>query len=232
MYIRARFEKVGYARLIGHLDLMKLFRRAIKRAGIRLLYSEGFNPSPRLSIGNPLPLGVASVCEYLEMETLEDYQIPEVQQRLNAELPTGIRILEMAATEDTRSIERRIRFASYELSIPGELIEADLLQNAITEILNSKSFEIIRMVRNKKTKKKEERTVDIRPLLENLTIEESGIGYLVRFLGSSVGGANLRCDMVVSAISKASDTILNSEDILFLRTGQFEEAGAEVIGWV
>ena len=63
---RALFEKTGNARYISHLDLMRVFQRAFKRAGLPLTHTQGFNPRPSVSIALPLSLGVESRCELLD----------------------------------------------------------------------------------------------------------------------------------------------------------------------
>ena len=65
---RALFEKVGTARFISHLDLMRLFQRAFKRAGLPLTHTQGFNPRPSVSIALPLSLGAESYCELLDFD--------------------------------------------------------------------------------------------------------------------------------------------------------------------
>jgi len=65
--VRLQFSKVGKARFISHLDLMSTMRRALLRAGVSLKYSEGFNPHPYMSVALPLPIGCASVCEFMDV---------------------------------------------------------------------------------------------------------------------------------------------------------------------
>ena len=91
---RALFEKLDNAIYISHLDLMRLFQRAFKRAGLPLTHTQGFNPRPSVSIALPLSLGVESVCELLDFD-LEGEKIPcdEICLRLNQALPAGVRVL-------------------------------------------------------------------------------------------------------------------------------------------
>ena len=93
---RALFEKNGMAVYISHLDLMRLFQRSFKRAGLALTHTKGFNPRPSVSIALPLSLGVASCCELLDFD-LEGEQIScqEIKDRLNQTLTEGVRILEV-----------------------------------------------------------------------------------------------------------------------------------------
>lgn len=91
---RALFEKTGNAIYISHLDLMRLFQRAFKRAGLPLTHTQGFNPRPSVSIALPLSLGVESRCELLDFE-LEGEKLPndQILTRLNAALIGGVRVL-------------------------------------------------------------------------------------------------------------------------------------------
>ena len=92
--IRLRYSKTGKAVYISHLDLMTLFARALLRAGVRLGYSEGFNPHPYISIALPLPVGCASVCELADFGT-EVMLLPDgLPELINNVLPEGITVLE------------------------------------------------------------------------------------------------------------------------------------------
>ncbi len=93
---RALFEKTGNAVWISHLDLMRLFQRAFKRAGLPLTHTQGFNPRPSVSIAMPLSVGVESECELLDF-TLDGVAVPmdEICRRLNETLVPGVRVLEV-----------------------------------------------------------------------------------------------------------------------------------------
>ena len=93
---RALFEKNGTAVYISHLDLMRLFQRAFKRAGLPLTHSKGFNPRPSVSIALPLSLGVSSGCELLDFD-LEGEKISNdvILEKLNESLVEGVRVLKV-----------------------------------------------------------------------------------------------------------------------------------------
>ena len=92
--LRALFEKTGNAAYISHLDLMRVFQRSFKRAGLPLTHTKGFNPRPSVSIALPMSLGVESVCELLDFELETDgFSCEEIRDRLNANLIDGVRIL-------------------------------------------------------------------------------------------------------------------------------------------
>ena len=93
---RALFEKTGDAIFISHLDLMRLFQRAFKRAGLKLTHSQGFNPRPSVSIALPLSVGVESECELLDFDLYGDtVPMEEIRDRLNAALVAGVRVKEV-----------------------------------------------------------------------------------------------------------------------------------------
>lgn len=91
---RALFEKTGMAIYISHLDLMRLFQRAFKRAGLHLTHTKGYNPRPSVSIALPLSLGVESRCELLDFDLDGDtVSNEEMCERLNRALVEGVRVL-------------------------------------------------------------------------------------------------------------------------------------------
>lgn len=94
--LRLLFEKTGRAIWISHLDLMRLFQRAFKRAGLPLKHSQGFNPRPSVSIALPLSVGVDSCCELLDFEI--DGEVPlcdQIRDLLNQKLVEGVRVIKV-----------------------------------------------------------------------------------------------------------------------------------------
>ena len=92
--LRALFEKNGNAVWISHLDLMRLFQRAFKRAGLSLTHTQGYNPRPSVSIALPLSVGVESQCELLDFELDgQEVSYDEIRDRLNTCLVQGVRVL-------------------------------------------------------------------------------------------------------------------------------------------
>lgn len=98
--LRALFEKTGNGIYISHLDLMRLFQRAFKRAQLPLTHTQGFNPRPSVSIALPLSLGVESRCELLDFDLEGDSPPPEeICRRLNEKLVEGVRVLQVYPAE-------------------------------------------------------------------------------------------------------------------------------------
>ena len=101
---RMLFEKTGNAIWISHLDLMRVFQRSFKRAGLPLTHSGGFNPRASVSIALPLSVGVESDCELLDFE-LDGYEASceEIRDRLNETLVSGVKVLEVY--EDAKKLK-------------------------------------------------------------------------------------------------------------------------------
>lgn len=127
---RALFEKTGNARYISHLDLMRLFQRAFKRAGLPLTHTQGFNPRPSVSIALPLSLGVESRCELLDFDLEVPVDCGEIREKLNASLVEGVFVREVYEQGDKIKnlalLQSRL-VLEYDRQIPEGVIE--LLQN-------------------------------------------------------------------------------------------------------
>ena len=119
---RLLFEKKGSAVWISHLDLMRLFQRAFKRAGLPLTHTQGFNPRPSVSIALPLSVGVESACELLDF-TLDGQEVSceEICRRLNETLVSGVRVLQVypdgRKLKDLTYLHCKV-FLEYDNSIP------------------------------------------------------------------------------------------------------------------
>lgn len=100
---RALFQKTGNAVWMSHLDLMRLFQRAFKRAGLALTHTQGFNPRPSVSIALPLSVGVESRCELLDFDLDgQTVSCEAIKERLNAALVEGVKVL--AVYDECRKI--------------------------------------------------------------------------------------------------------------------------------
>ncbi len=136
-------HKVGALRFISHLDLQHLLARAIRRTGIRLSYSQGFNPSPRLQLAVSLPLFQESRGEVAEVELSEAISAEEFMTRLNEQLPPEVQINRARVVEKNKqALNHLVASATYEARLPfgienrKQLIEQ--LPQKIQDILNRK----------------------------------------------------------------------------------------------
>ena len=160
---RALFEKTGNAAYISHLDLMRLFQRSFKRAGLALTHTKGFNPRPSVSIALPLSLGVESHCELLDFD-LEGEKVSciEVKQRLNAMLTDGISILEVY---DTGAKLKELTYLSCVLTME---YDAGIPENAESQL--SELFARSDIIMEKKSKNGITEQ-NIAPMIQTLEME-------------------------------------------------------------
>jgi len=119
--IRIWFSKRGRAKYISHLDLMRAMSRAVRRAGLPIWYTEGFNPHPYLSFALPLPLGQEGLREAMDLRLLEDMPLEEIAGCFDGILPEGIEILGAAQPWCGPG---EIKAAEYCIIIPCENPEA------------------------------------------------------------------------------------------------------------
>ncbi len=95
MKIKAMFSKTGDMRFISHLDLMRLFQRALRRAMLPVTITKGFSPHLKISIARALKLGIESESEELVINMSEEKDLVIIKRSLNDNLPYGIRIKEI-----------------------------------------------------------------------------------------------------------------------------------------
>ncbi len=162
---RALFQKTGRAIYISHLDLMRVFQRAFKRAGLPLTHTQGFNPRPSVSIALPLSVGVESGCELLDFD-LEGEKVPcdEIRERLNAALVEGVRVLEVY--EEAAKIKHLafldcVVTLEYDNGVPGD---------AVSRIQNLFSQPEVLVEKRSKNGVKDENII---PMIRSLTVSQT-----------------------------------------------------------
>ena len=103
MKIRIKFAKTGVMKFVGHLDVMRYFQKAIRRAELPIAYSEGFSPHMLLSFASPLGVGISSTGEYFDMVLAEDMKTDEIVKRLNATMVEGMEVLSARHVPDGKA---------------------------------------------------------------------------------------------------------------------------------
>jgi radical SAM-linked protein len=210
-----KFMKVGSAAFMSHLDLQRTMLRGLRSAGFTPSYSEGFNPHPKISLALPLPLGMESLCEYLEV-TLEDGPHVSVD-RLNRALPDGI-IAVSAETEAAgsarKSLASRVARARYDIAAPmppapgpAKLIERYLAQGHI-------------FIEKENRKKGRTDTVDIRPMILSFAAERK-IADRARYvctLSAAAGAALSPLALIRSFYSYCGMPDIRDSEFLITRT--------------
>jgi len=112
--LRVRFRRNAEIRYISHLDIIRVWQRSLRRAGIALAHSEGFNPRPRLSLAAPLPLGVTSEAELMDVYLLERISPQAFMSLVQPCLPPGLEIMQAFNIGLTLpALQAQMRFAEY-----------------------------------------------------------------------------------------------------------------------
>lgn len=163
---RALFEKTGNAVWISHLDLMRVFQRSFKRAGLLLTHTQGFNPRPSVSIALPMSVGMESSCELLDFD-LEGEAVSnaEILDRLNRNLVDGVRIL--AVYEDTTKI-KNLAYLDCVVTLEYDSGIPEGIEEALKELFDRETVMVEKRTKNGP------RQENIIPLIKNLQVVREG----------------------------------------------------------
>jgi len=174
--VRLRWGKTTRYRFMSHLDNMRAIERAIRRAGMPVAYSQGFNPTMKLSFGPPLPLGFTSETEFVDI-TLEENLMPFMIDNLRRVLPEGLDILEARVVYGkSQSLSAGLNRAVY--SLPESALPLDVGPR-VAELLSARRLEIER------AGKTDSKLVDVRPGIYELFSKD---GQFEMVLGLGEGG--------------------------------------------
>jgi len=186
--VMLRLRKGDEVKYLSHLDVMRTFEFALRRARIPVSYSEGFNPRPRMSFGSAVGVGVTSDDERIVVEMASAVDACEVGDRLSSKLPAGLDVLGAESIQDgVKSPLSELNASRFRIEfLCEETCDRLMIENALSEILDSAQVVVSR------TRKGETQDVDIRPhLLDARLVGCSGDSAAVEVrlrLGDS-GGA-------------------------------------------
>lgn len=159
-----KFTKINGAKFISHLDTMRTLHRALRRAGLPIAYSKGFNPHASISVAAPLSLGIASTAEYADIEFEEYINHEVIKDKLNMALPEGIKIINVLNIDQKMPTSMgSVDGAKYIIKLHHNIDKCDA-EKIILEIMNSNEI-----LKNKRTKSGE-KLVDIRPLIDEIKL--------------------------------------------------------------
>ncbi|MBS5282308.1 MAG: TIGR03936 family radical SAM-associated protein [Clostridiales bacterium] len=199
MKIRIKFKKYGTMKFIGHLDVMRYFQKAIRRADVDIRYSEGFSPHQIMSFAAPLGVGITSNGEYVDIEVLSTRDSRTMVDALNAVMAEGFEIISYRLLPDQAANAMSIvSAADYTISFrPGYEPEEMEVKEWFEALI--RFFEQPQVLVTKKTKKGETQ-VDLKPLVYELRM--AGEDRL--FLKVSTGSvSNIKPDMILDAFYKS-----------------------------
>lgn len=144
---RFSFSVRGVNKFLSHLDILKLFNRALMRAGLPVAYSEGFNPHPKISFGPPRGVGIEGLAEWSDLQLKEELPTAEVLLRLNQALPPSVQVKSVRLLDDGPhpALMAEINLTCYEAEVLAGEAEIAALSVAIEKFNQSDSWEITRV---------------------------------------------------------------------------------------
>jgi radical SAM-linked protein len=198
MRLRITFAKQNALRYTGHLDLHRIWERAARRAALPLAYSQGFHPQPKISLASALPLGFSSICEVLDMRLAEDIPLEGLQERIQAAVPTALKILDIQCVDEKLpALQTLVVEAEYEV-IFTEPVEGARLAQQVAEMLTTSSL----------PRERRGKAYDLRPLIEQVDVvidPKGGIRLKMRLAARE--GATGRPEEVIEHLGIAADTV-------------------------
>ena len=201
MKLIAAYQKGSEIAMISHLDIQRTLQRAFRRAGIPLLYSNGFNPHPQFSFATAAATGMSSECEWFEVQLSEDMAPEEFVRRANEVMPQGMRVSgAFAAPENYGSLSAKLRAAEYRVELQFvEPVSREKLAETLEAMLTG---EIIIQKRTKGGI----RPVDMRPYILRVSVGQvEGDQAALLVLGKLQADGGLRVDAFIDALLERLD---------------------------
>ena len=179
--LRIRFSRGEELKFISHLDIIRLWIRALRRAQIPLEYTEGFSPHPRISLAVPLSVGVTAVNELMDISITKVVSPHWFVDTVNRQLPEGLKVLEATPiSPNVPSLQSQVRFTQYQVAVRTDKSEEEV-KTAVDNLL---TVENIPWHHERDTGRK---SYDLRSLIDDIWLIESKPS-------SCVLGMRLRCD--------------------------------------
>lgn len=214
---RIKLTKSGLLRYFSHLDWQNTFLKALSRSGLNVAFSQGFNPSMKVSLGVALPLFVESKGELVDIELLDDLKIEDLQLKLEKVLPQGCEILSIEKLDKgAKAIDNTVQWAEYEVKLfNSPLHKFDDLRYNMDKVLSSDEILL-----TKKNKKGFLKTTNIKPAIKSYDFKGESL-FIVLKTGQGSEIPALRADDLMKIVAP---------DILFdiTRTRFFDEDVKEI----
>ena len=190
MRARITFSKQGALRYTGHLDLHRLWERAMRRADLPLSYSQGFHPQPKISLASALPLGFSSRAEALDVRFNEEIPTEEIASRLQESLPPDIQIIRVESVDEKLpALQTQVLSAVYQVELT-EPVDGSELSRRVEEILKAESL----------PRERRSKFYDLRPLIEELSVSIAGDKISLHIKLAAREGATGRPEEVLNAL--------------------------------
>lgn len=191
--VRIFFHKTGRAKYISHLDIYRCMQRAVKRSGLPVWYTEGFNPHMYLTFALPISLGYESICESMDFKLTEPVEFDQIVKRLNNCLPPDLQAY--SAAKPVMKTEK-IFWADYQIRLESENCLPEELAKSLEALCKTSPLMVM-----KKTKKGE-KEIDISPLFSCSKIQTESDGVTFRLRTRAGNEVNLNPSLVIQELEK------------------------------
>lgn len=218
MKVRIKFKKYGALRFIGHLDVMRFFQKAMRRANIPIAFTQGYSPHMIMSFASPLGIGVTSEGEYFDAELTESISTEAAIRQLNEVMVEGIEVTGFVQIAEEKKMTGMaiVAAADYLVSVKEGSLPKDW--KSITEAFVSQpEISVLKQT------KRSERMVDIRPLIYKLEVREDSV-YMQLAAGSV---ENLKPDLVMQSLLSFMNVDETTVKFHYHRLEMYADTGAE-----
>lgn len=219
MKILCKFTKLGYLKFISHLDLVDLFQRTLFQNKVDVKFSEGFNPHPRMSIAYPLPLGIESNSEYMEIYLNSRIDLKDFLIKMNERLPQGIKIVE-AKYDDDESISNKVKSVVYAFKLLNTFYDKNKDIDLAKELNKINAMDIVEIERKrKKGKRRIFVKENAKDYLNRLELKDDAIYAYIKM--SEQG--SLKPALVFDILNNYTDIVMDELDIDLERIGLYQD---------
>ncbi|MCD6291306.1 MAG: DUF2344 domain-containing protein [Anaerolineae bacterium] len=222
--LRITFVKGEQIRWVSHMDLVRLWERALRRAGIPMAYTQGFNPQMRIQFASALPTGCSGRAELADVWLAQGVPPETFVERLREQLPTGVKLLD-AWEVDRRapSLQSLVRSAEWQVVVDAPEVADETIERRVAEILEASEW----MRERRRRPNEPPRRYDLRSLIYSLRFDgrdEDGRLVLTMHLKAEPGATG-RPDEVLDALGLGGLPSQMERTVLHLATPEREGAG-------
>ena len=204
------FEKGAALRHIGHLDLMRAMQRILRRTGLPVSYSQGFNPHMVINFAAPLSVGASGLREIMDVALAREVPEDEFLFKLSNALPPALKAVAARSVADTYPAPMSKLFAaSYDMELDGPAGES--AAKCLPEFLNKSEIPAMRKT------KSGEKPCDIRPMIYHLSARNNGQNHVISAILALREDATCKPDMLLTALSQTCSADCSSYSLI--RTG-------------
>jgi len=217
MKVIVKYKKIDRLKYISHLDTIRLLQRALRRANINIIYSEGYNPHPKFSFAMPLSLGIETYGDYLEIEVDDGEDYKSIQDRLNFVLPDSFKVVDVELSEYGRTLSSRLKNVVYIIDIKNEIENLSNVEKIIENFFEEE--QIVKKIKKKKRKTKIKK-FDSRKFIWKIDIiEKNNKGIKLKIYGIFSNEGTVKMEELVEVLKKLTldikDYKITREDMIF-----------------